>query len=222
MNWIGVAAQGLVEHACDNGLDAWRRLYNRYILGADDLQKLLIEELMLLKPVSEQEVDGFFTEVERIMEWYTKTDAKGESMNAKWVRAALVKNLPKTITQHLAIELRKAQTIDAIYNLVMVYFHDHNTGLPRHQTAARLYLIEDPNEGAAQNKADERKPDTKQKTQEDSWTKENGDEHGDLSAAKGGKKGKRQGIWNMLALRGVGTPTQRMSKTCRGPIWNQR
>lgn len=47
---------------------------------------------MLLKPVGEQEVDSLFAEVERIMEWYIKTDANGESMNAKWVRAALVKN----------------------------------------------------------------------------------------------------------------------------------
>ena len=52
---------------------------------------------MLLKPVSEQEVDSLFAEVERIMEWYAKADINGESMNAKWVRAALVKKLPKTI-----------------------------------------------------------------------------------------------------------------------------
>ena len=49
-----------MEHGCDNGLDAWRRLYNRYIPGTDDLQSLFMEELMDLKPVSQQEVDSPF------------------------------------------------------------------------------------------------------------------------------------------------------------------
>ena len=185
LNWIGGAAQGVVEHGCDNGFDAWRRLCNRYIPGVDDLQNLFMEELMLLLPVSEQEIDGFFTEVERIMEWHTKTDVNGQSMNAKWVRAALVKNLFKIITQHLAIELRKVQTIDAVYNLVMVYLHDHNTVLPRHQTAARLHLTEEPSESTAQSKTDEKKPDTKQKRQDDSWNNDIGNDQGDLSVAKG-------------------------------------
>lgn len=131
LNWTEGAAQGLVEHGCENGFDAWRRLYNRFILGAHDLQNLLREELMSFKPASEQQVDSLFTEVERTMEWYIKTDVNGESMNVKCVRAALVKSLPKTITQHLAIELRKAQIIDATYSLVTVHLHDHNIGLPR-------------------------------------------------------------------------------------------
>lgn len=60
LNWMEGAAQGLIEHGCENGLDAWRRLYNRCVPGADDLQNLLMEELMLLKPVSEQEIDSLF------------------------------------------------------------------------------------------------------------------------------------------------------------------
>lgn len=59
LNWTDGVAQGLVEHGCENGLDAWRRFYNRYIPGAEDLQGLLMEELMNLKPVGEQEVDYF-------------------------------------------------------------------------------------------------------------------------------------------------------------------
>lgn len=92
LNWTEGAAQGIIEHGCENGLGAWRRLYNRYIPGADDFQNPLMEEFMLLKPVSEQEVDSVFLEVERIMEWYIKADINGESMNAKWVRAALIKH----------------------------------------------------------------------------------------------------------------------------------
>ena len=130
LNWTEGAAHGLVEHGCDNGLDAWRRLCNRYIPGAEDLQNLFMEELMILKPVSEHEVDSIFIEVERIMEWYTKTSSQGDTMNNNWVRVALLKNLPKPITQHLAVQLRQAQTIDDVYNLVRVHLHDHSTGLP--------------------------------------------------------------------------------------------
>ena len=173
VNWTEGAAQGLVEHGCDNGLDACRRSYNRYIPGADDVQQLLIEEFMRLKPVSEQGVDGLFTEVERIMEWYTKTDVNGESMNAKWVRAALIRNLPTGITQHLAIELRTAQTIDAAYTLAMVYPHDHNTGLPRGQAPAQLYPTEESNdkdETLTQTKSDETRPDDRHNKKEDPCT----------------------------------------------------
>ena len=132
----------MVEHGCDNGLDAWRRLYNRYIPAAEDVQNLPMEELMMLKQIAEQEIDNLFIEIERLTEWYIKADGQGEAMNAKWVRAALIKNLPKSITRHLAIPLRQAQTIDAVYNLMKIYLHDHNTGLPEGQGPAKLYLTE--------------------------------------------------------------------------------
>ena len=160
--------------------------------GADDLQNFLMEELLFLKPVSEQEIDSLFIEVKRIMEWYIKADTNGENMNVKWVRAALIKNLPKAITQHLAIPLRSAHTIDAICNLAMIYLYDHNTGLPRGQAAAKLYLTEsNNNEQEEHNKA--KAEDNKRARQDDSWKKDNENEHGDLDAAKGGKKGKGKG-----------------------------
>ena len=139
-NWTEDVAQGMVEHGCDNGLGAWRRVYHQYIPGAEDLQHLQLEELMSLKPLNHNEIDSLFTEIERIMEWYIKADADGESMNNKWVRAAFIENLPKNITQHLATPLRKADTVDAVYNLVVIHMHDHSTGLPRHQAFAKLYF----------------------------------------------------------------------------------
>lgn len=48
LTWTEGVAHGLVEHGCDNGLDAWRCLYNRYLPAAEDLQNLLMEELMML------------------------------------------------------------------------------------------------------------------------------------------------------------------------------
>ena len=154
-----------MEHGTEGGFDAWRKLYNRYIPGAEDLQNLLMEELMNLKPVGEHEIDSLFTEIERITEWYIKADSKGEAMNNKWVRAALVKNLPRTITQHLAVELRKANTIDAIYTLIMVYMHDHSTGLPRGQGIAKLYLTEEDERTQEQPREDQKEKQT-EKTNE--------------------------------------------------------
>ena len=54
-----------------------------------------MEELMMLKPVADQEIDSLFIEIQRLTEWYIKADGQGEAMNAKWVRAAFIKNLPK-------------------------------------------------------------------------------------------------------------------------------
>ena len=58
------------------GLDAWRKLYYRYVPLAEDLQNILIRELIALKPVTEQEVDNLFADVERITELYVRA---GES-----------------------------------------------------------------------------------------------------------------------------------------------
>ena len=83
LNWTEGVAHGMVEHGCDNGLDAWRRLCHRYVPGAEDLQHLLLEELLNLKPVNDTELDSLFTEIERIMGLHIKADAKGESTNNK-------------------------------------------------------------------------------------------------------------------------------------------
>lgn len=37
LNWISGIAKGLVQHNVANGLDAWRKLYHRYIPLASDL-----------------------------------------------------------------------------------------------------------------------------------------------------------------------------------------
>ena len=93
----------------------------------------------------------------------------GESMNNIWVRATLVKNLPKTITQHLAVQPSHIEIIDASYNLVVMHLHDHSAGLPRDRALARLHLAE----GADKQKDDQERPKTevnKQETQDkDPW-----------------------------------------------------
>ena len=111
-------------------------------------------------------------------------------MNNKWVRAALVKNLPRTITQHLAVELGKASTTDAIYNLVMVHMHDHNTGLPRGQTPAKLHLTEE-DDNRKEKQKDNQKEKQTEEVAESTWSKEI---QQDFNAVpKGGKKGRGKG-----------------------------
>ena len=121
------------------------------------------------------------------MEWYIKADSNGESVNAKWVRAALIKNLQKVITLQFAVQLRQAQTIDTIYNLVMIHLHDHNIGLPRGQTPAKLYLTEDYKEETNQTKRDDKQEDSRQEQSHEPWINTYGDGSGDVNVVKGGK-----------------------------------
>ena len=66
LDWTSGIAKGLIRHNVINGLDAWRKLYHRYIPFASDLQDILIRELYDLKPVSEADIDNLFDEVARI------------------------------------------------------------------------------------------------------------------------------------------------------------
>ena len=86
-------------------------------------------------------------------------------MNTKWVGAALLNN--KTIIQQLAVQLRQAHTINAVYNLVKVHLHDHNTGLPRGQATAKLHLAKDGEKDADVTKED--KVESAQKQKEEHW-----------------------------------------------------
>ena len=67
-NYITDIAEGLIKYGVQNGFDAWRKLFNHYVPLAQDLQQLLIQELYDLKPVSEQEVDKLFINIQRISE----------------------------------------------------------------------------------------------------------------------------------------------------------
>ena len=67
------------------GVDAWRKLYNRYVPMAEDLQNIFIRELMALKPVNDANVDDFFQEVERIRELYARAGSQDGGLLEKWV-----------------------------------------------------------------------------------------------------------------------------------------
>ena len=118
-------------------------------------------------------------------------------MNSKWAGAVLVKSLKtNTITQQLAVQVRQAQIIYSIYNLLMIYLHDHNTGLARGQILARFYLTEDARgdkEAADQTRPDDKREGIKQDQPQESWTNAHENDNGDLSAVKGRVIGKRKG-----------------------------
>lgn len=72
LNWTTGIANNLVSYGVHNGSDAWRTLYNRYIPLVEELQHILIQELMALKPVTENDIDTLFNDFERIIVFYTE------------------------------------------------------------------------------------------------------------------------------------------------------
>ena len=105
------------------GFDAWRRLYNKYVPLAEDLQNILIRQLMSLKPVSEGEVDQLFDEVERIRELYIKAGSVDEPMCERWLRAAILQHLPDKIVQSNTIALKEAADTEELQNIVNIHIY---------------------------------------------------------------------------------------------------
>ena len=151
LNWTNGIAKGLVQHNVHNGFDAWRKLYNRYIPLASDLQDLLIRELYDLKPVTESEIDGLFDEIARIKDLYIKA-GPSDDLSDRWIKSAVLRNLLKDLVKNLAFELKKADTIEDIQSLITIYLHDPLTGLARGQPGPLICLAsqEDNNVAVAQ------------------------------------------------------------------------
>lgn len=117
LNWTTGTANNIVRHSVNNGFDAWRKLYNTYVPLAQDLQNILICELMSIKPVAGNDIDSLFNEIERITDLYVKA-GPADDLSDKWMRAAVLKNLPEKISTALAIDLEKgnASRRDAAYH----------------------------------------------------------------------------------------------------------
>ena len=152
-----------------------------------------MQELYSLKPVPEGEIDSIFNEVERITDLYLKASVREDPMLEEWIMAAILRNLPKQITKDLALELKKATSIDDIHNSINIYMHDHQTGMPRNMPGPMLYLTEPQTQDTAkesgtQSKADN-KDDCKSKTEEAL----DANQDWDLYAATKGNKGNGKG-----------------------------
>ena len=107
-----------------NGLDAWRKFYNKYAPLAGDLQNILTQELLTLKPASETEIDTVLNEIERITELYVKAGPV-DDLSEKWIKAAVLKHTPDKIATALALELRKATSVEEMQSIISIYTHDH-------------------------------------------------------------------------------------------------
>ena len=106
-----------------NGLDAWRKLYHRYIPLASDLQDIRIRELYDLKPVTEAEIGSSFDEVARINDFCNKA-GPADDLSDRWIKSAVLRNLPKDLVKNMAFELKKANTVEDIQSLITIYLHD--------------------------------------------------------------------------------------------------
>ena len=191
LNYTTGVAKGMMEYGVSNGFDAWRRLYNHYLPLAEDLQQLLIHELYSLSPVNENNIDGLFNQVERIVELYTKYGRADDPISERWIKAAVMRNLPKQLTKDLAMQLRDVKTVDEVRNIVNIYLHDHQTGMPRGQTGPMLCMAEDGQENTVSTSTNANN--TKDVAKEDAKDKDNQwDGNGDVNATtKGNGKGKK-------------------------------
>ena len=130
LNWTIGVANSQVKYGVCNGLDIWRKVYNRYVPLGDDLQNILIRELISIEPVGELEVDTLPSEIDRIIEIYTEAGPAGD-LSDKWIRAAIMRNLPEKLTTTLAMDLKRATRIEQMQSIINVYLHDNKIGLPR-------------------------------------------------------------------------------------------
>ena len=78
LNWTSGIAHGVIKYGVRGGLDAWRKLYNKYMPFAYDQQHILIRELMSFKQVNENEIDQLFHDVERICDLYIKAGSEDD------------------------------------------------------------------------------------------------------------------------------------------------
>ena len=142
LNCIIGLAHGRVKYGVEGGLDARRTLYHRYVPLAENLQNIMVRELMSFKPLSEQDVDNLFAEIERITELYIKVGTDTDAIQDKWTKAAVMQHLPDRIITNLAIQLKNADSVDEMQRIIIVYLHDHKIGLPRSQGGPLICLAE--------------------------------------------------------------------------------
>ena len=110
LNWTVGIANGVVKCGTEGGLHAWRKVYNKYMPLAHNMQHILIRELMSLKPVGAADIDQFFYDVERICDLYVKVGSKEDPNFNKWVKACVLQNLPDIVVTTLALQMKHAES----------------------------------------------------------------------------------------------------------------
>ena len=198
LSWTSGIAQGLVQHNVANGLDAWMKIYHRYIPLASDLQDILIRELYDLKLVTEGEIDSFFDDVARINEFCIKA-GPSDDLSDRRIKSAVLRNLPTELVKHMAFELKKADSIEDIQSLITIYLHDPITGLVRGQPGPLICLTaqeeadKDTQHAAAPDKAEAQHAENIAAEKPKTHTGAQQVPDSNLNASKGSKKGKGNG-----------------------------
>ena len=64
---------------------------------------------MRIKQVTENDMDLLLDEIERIRELHVKVGSNDEPISERWLRAAILQNLPAKVVQDLAIDLKKGR-----------------------------------------------------------------------------------------------------------------
>ena len=121
LNYTAGIARGMVDYGVENGFDAWRKFYHHHMPLAEALQQLRIQELYAIRPVTENTIDSLLNKVERITELYTRHGAADDQISDKWIKAAVVRNLPKHIIKDLAIQFKDAKTTGEVRHIVNIY-----------------------------------------------------------------------------------------------------
>ena len=67
-------------------------------------------------------MDGIFYEMERIQDQYITIGSTEGPMSDKWVKVAILQNLPKKVVQTLVVELKKADSVEDIYSIINTHF----------------------------------------------------------------------------------------------------
>ena len=109
---------------------------------------------MSIKPVAENDVDMLFDEIERIRELYIKFVSNDEPTSERWLRSAISQNLPAKVVQDLVVDLKTADSIEDMYNIINTCTFDHRSGLPKGQANTMLHLTEGRPEDSQQDKQD--------------------------------------------------------------------
>ena len=76
--------------------------------------------------------------------WHTKAGSEEDPNFNKWVKACILQSLPDKVVTHLALELKHADSIEEMQNLVNTVLHDHRIGMLRVQPGPVLYFTETP------------------------------------------------------------------------------
>ena len=56
----------------------------------------------------------------------------------KMIKAAVLRNLPKSATKDLAMQLKDVKTVNEVRNIMKIYFHDHQPGMLRGRTGPMI------------------------------------------------------------------------------------